>query len=645
MKGRLSTGWLRTIIRRPGFWFLLVTLILITIPHYGEHLGQPSFLTDLTGNLGLDRHAIERILYMAPIIWAGFMFGQKGAFIVSVVALACMLPRALLISDHPSDATFESIAVFVVGNLVALTFYSLNKERVRRVQLDALNEISGVASQSLELKQILNSSIESLTDVMKVDTGLVFLVDSDADRLVLTAYRGVSDEFVEGIRSMRLGEGYNGKVAQTGEALLVEDASTGPSETRELSRAEGLQSQMIVPMVSKGKVMGTLCVAVHGRRRFHRDELELLTAIGNQIGVAVENADLYEQEHQISGQLRQSEARYRELFESANDAIWTHDLAGNITAANRATAKLTGYTTEELTQTNVSDFLSPESLLIAGRLRAKLLLNEPVEQPYEQRITMRDGTEATLTLTTSLLTENGKAIGFQHMARDVTEERAMQENLHYYVEQITKAQEEERKRIARELHDETIQALVVLSRRLDQLGSGDEGIPEDKRAPLDNLREQVNNIVQDVRRLSQDLRPPTLDRLGLLPALQWMASNVGSRSGIAVEVEISGSERRLPPDVELVLFRIAQEALSNVWRHSKATAAKITVDFREAEIKLAVTDSGEGFALPGALGDLARDGKLGLAGMQERARLLGGTLTLESAPGSGTAVSVIVPAQ
>ena len=417
MKGRLSTGWLKSVIRRPGFWFLLVTLILITVPHYGEHLGQPSFLTDLTANLGLDRHAIERILYMAPIIWAGFIFGQKGAFVVSVVALACMLPRALLISDHPADATFESIAVFVVGNLVALTFYSLNKERVRRVQLGALNEISGVASQSLELKQILNSSIESLTDVMKVDAGLIFLVDSDADRLVLTAYRGVSDDFVQSISDMRLGEGYNGKVAQTGEALLVEDASEGPGETREMARAEGLRSQMIVPMVSKGKVMGTLCVAVHGKRKFHRDELELLTAIGNQIGVAVENAHLYEQEHQISGQLRQSEARYRELFESANDAIWTHDLAGNITAANKATAKLTGYTTEELTRMNVSDFLTPESLQIAGRLRAKLFLDEPVEQPYEQRITMRDGMEATLTLTTSLLTEDGKAIGFQHMAR------------------------------------------------------------------------------------------------------------------------------------------------------------------------------------------------------------------------------------
>ena len=644
MKGRLSTGWLRSIIRRPGFWFLLIILILITIPHYGEHLRQPSFLTDLTANLGLDRHAIERILYMAPIIWAGFLFGQKGAFVVSVVALACMLPRALLISEYPADATFESVAVFVVGNLVALTFYSLNKERVRRVQLGALNEISGVASQSLELNQILNSSIESLTDVMKVDAGLIFLVDSDARRLVLTAHRGISNDFVQSISDMRLGEGYNGKVAQTGEALIVEDASQGPSETREIAMAEGLQSQMIVHMVSKGKVMGTLCVAVRGRRRFHRDELELLTAIGNQIGVAVENAHLYEQEHQISGQLRQSEARYRELFESANDAIWTHDLAGNITAANKATAKLTGYTTEELTRMNVSDFLSPRSLEIAGHLRAKLFLNEPVEQPYEQRISMKDGTEAILTLTTSLLTENGKAIGFQHMARDVTDERAMQENLRYYVEQITKAQEEERKRIARELHDETIQALVVLSRRLDQLGSGEEGMPEDMRAPLDNLREQVNNIMQDVRRLSQDLRPPTLDRLGLLPALQWMASNVGSRSGIAVDVEISGAERRLPTDVELVLFRIAQEALSNVWRHSAAKAAKIAVDFREAEIELSITDNGQGFALPGALGNLARDGKLGLAGMQERARLLGGTLTLRSDPGMGTSVAVVVPA-
>jgi two-component system sensor histidine kinase DegS len=144
--------------------------------------------------------------------------------------------------------------------------------------------------------------------------------------------------------------------------------------------------------------------------------------------------------------------------------------------------------------------------------------------------------------------------------------------------------------------------------------------------------------------LSQDLRPATLDRLGLLPSLDWLATNVKDYSSIHVEVVTEGDERRLDPDIELVLFRIVQEALSNVWRHSQATAAQITVVFDTRKIRIIVKDDGQGFHVPKDIGDLAKDGKLGLAGMQERVRLLNGTVTVASEPGKGTVVTVDVHA-
>ena len=137
---------------------------------------------------------------------------------------------------------------------------------------------------------------------------------------------------------------------------------------------ENIRSQVIVPLKSKGKVMGTLSVAMHSYRQFRRDEVELLVAIGNQIGVAVENARLYEQEREVAEQLRASEERYRELFQNAHDAIWVHDMDGNIVSANAATARLTGYEVEELCGMNVRSFLSDESLSLAKEIRAKLLL-------------------------------------------------------------------------------------------------------------------------------------------------------------------------------------------------------------------------------------------------------------------------------
>ena len=646
MGEQLSASWLTRVIRRPGFWLILITLALITILHYGESLNQPSFLIDLTEKLDLDRHAFERIFYLAPIIWAGFLFGRRGAVTISVVALACMLPRAIFISPYPSDALFETGAVFVVGNLVAFTFSSLQKERVRRVYLAAVNQISGVLSQSLELNQVLGNAIDNVIDVMKVEIALVFLLDEEAGQLTLAAYRGVSEEFGQGMGGIKLGEGFNGRVAETGEPLYVEDASQDPNLTKMAVREEGIRSQLIVPLKSKGRVMGTLCLATRSRRQVLQEELDLVTAIGNQIGVAVENAHLYAHEREVAEQLRVSEERYRELFENANDAIWVQDLAGNIVAANKASEKLLGYTLQELLQmntVNVTGFLSDEGLDLAREIRRKLLEKQPVAQPYEQHIVRKDGTEATLMITTNLVTEDGKPVAFQHIGRDITEEKRMRENLSFYLQQVTMAQEEERKRIARELHDDTIQALIVLSRQLDDLACRASDLSQDDKLLLEGLWQQTNSIMEGLRRLSQDLRPATLDRLGLLPALEWLASDVGKLSGLNVQVETDGAERRLAPEVELVLFRIVQEALRNVWRHSQATSAQVLVEFQDGKTMITVKDNGKGFQLQSPMGDLTKSGKLGLAGMKERARLLGGSLKVESEPGKGTTVIVEAP--
>ncbi len=640
----LSISWLTRVIRKPGFWLILSLLVLITLPHYGEAFEHPAFLTHMMTNLGLTRHAFERILYLAPIVWAAFLFGRKGAIITSLAALACMLPRAIFISPTPPDAVFESSAVFVVGNALAITFDSLRKERERRIQLAALNQTSSVASQSLELSQVLNGSIDSVIDVMKVDAAMVFLVDEKTGELTLAAHRGVSAEFVRGVGGLKLGEGLNGRVAETGESLYVEDASQDPSLTRMAVREEGIRSQLIVPLKSKGKVMGTLCVAARSQRPVLPEELGLVTAIGNQIGVAVENARLYQQQQEVAEELRASEERYRELFENAHDAIWLHDLQGNIVTANESFVRLTGYTPEELRGIKAGDVIAEGCIDSVKDMEDPLLGDKAMGHLSEVTLVKKDKSEACVQLSTNPVLSNGQIVGFQHIARDVTEQKRMQDNLRFYLQQATRAQEEERKRISRELHDETIQALVVLSRQLDALASSGKGLSEKNSLLLEELRQQTNNVMQGVRRLSQDLRPAALDRLGLLSALEWLASDVTEYSGIATKIDVLGTERRLPEEVGLVLFRITQEALRNVWRHSQATEAEITVEFDQSKIMITVSDNGKGFNLPETIGDLARDGKLGLPGMQERARLLSGTLTVQSQLGRGSSITVEIPA-
>ena len=204
----------------------------------------------------------------------------------------------------------------------------------------------------------------------------------------------------------------------------------------------------------------------------------------------------------------------------------------------------------------------------------------------------------------------------------MTEEKHMQENLRFFLKEITKAQEEERKRIAQELHDDLVHALVIHGRQIDILSTMTKKLPK-RELPLrlEELRQETNQIMQGVQRLSQDLRPSTLDRLGLLSGVEWLASRTGEYSGINIDVNIIGDERRLPDEIELVLFRITQEALSNVWKHAEATQAEVVLEFHANMTRITIKDNGKGFPTPTSVTDLPRYGKLGLAGIKERAEL------------------------
>jgi signal transduction histidine kinase len=231
---------------------------------------------------------------------------------------------------------------------------------------------------------------------------------------------------------------------------------------------------------------------------------------------------------------------------------------------------------------------------------------------------------------------------FEHVARDVTRERRMQDNLRYYVQQITRTQEEERNRIARDLHDDTAQALYALTRQVDNYLRGSEDLSNGTISFLKGLEEQLRSVSQGVRRFSKDLRPPMLDDLGLLSTLRWLTGDTEQRCGVCTRLEVSGTERRLLQHVELAIFRIVQEALRNVEKHAAATAVYVSMKFEIDKISITIEDNGKGFELS-ELGELPRVGRLGLMGMEERARLLGGNMKIKSALNLGTRVLIEVP--
>ncbi len=225
-----------------------------------------------------------------------------------------------------------------------------------------------------------------------------------------------------------------------------------------------------------------------------------------------------------------------------------------------------------------------------------------------------------------------------HLAHKV---KVAQSNLRTYIGAITVGQEEERKRLARELHDDTLQSLIALNQRI-QLTQMEAHEPKLATA-LQELQSLTAQSISDLRRFVRALRPIYLDDLGLATALAMLAQEIRQSTDLHVHYEQVGREQRLPPTVELALYRMAQEALNNVVRHARASEAHIRVNFMPNSLTMTISDNGRGFEVPDNPAEFARQGHFGLLGLQERAELIGAQLLLDSQPGRGSSVTVVVP--
>jgi signal transduction histidine kinase len=212
-----------------------------------------------------------------------------------------------------------------------------------------------------------------------------------------------------------------------------------------------------------------------------------------------------------------------------------------------------------------------------------------------------------------------------------------------YVAAVTAAQEEERRRLARELHDETVQSLIALGHRVEMVQKALDKDPAKARQRLAELSQLTAATQQEVRRFSRALRPLYLEDLGFVPALEMLAQETEREHGLPVSFKVEGTVRRLPPDMELTAYRLAQEGLSNVIRHAQAQTAELTVVFTGTELRLQLRDDGRGFNPPVNPAELAQQGHFGLMGLHERVLLFGGRLEVRSKPGAGTTLEACLP--
>lgn len=230
---------------------------------------------------------------------------------------------------------------------------------------------------------------------------------------------------------------------------------------------------------------------------------------------------------------------------------------------------------------------------------------------------------------------------FNEMVQQISKYRA---GVRQYVADVTKSQEEERKRIARDLHDDTVQTLIAIGQRLELVKAALDD-PDKSRSKLAEVRSMITGAIASVRQFSRDLRPLALEDLGLAAAMQYLVSQLAQREGIDVHLNVDGEIDGLTNDMEVAIYRILQEALNNIKKHANATEVNVTVQFTRRHVRLIVKDNGRGFEVPEAITDFAREGSFGIMGLHERAQLFGGDVTIDSGPNNGTTITLVMPRQ
>lgn len=490
------------------------------------------------------------------------------------------------------------------------------------------------------LDELLNSVARYFLGVFGADVVAIFLYNDQSRSVTLqtVASRRKDSPLVSEKISLRMSpQSSFARCLEGHRKLLRVDCRSTAMDIIDLS---GLSQFAIVPMRSDDGIVGIMGLGLETDRPGWLDwaQERLLIAAADQAAVVIAKARLFQE-------LELSEAKYRTMTENVLDVVFSLDRLGRFTFLNSRVREILGYAPEELLGRYFSEILTQESWQTTVGVLEECRRSGLSTAEYEWEARGKNGQVVILDVRAALSYVEGQFVGQYGIARDITEVRATKRRvteMKDYLALITEVQEEERRRIARELHDDTAQALVALSRKLELCkGEIEDGTALVRR--IAELEDLLSQTIKNLREFIRALRPSVLDDLGLGAALDLLVKQCSRTFGFKIELHVDEGIRRLSPTLELTLFRIAQEALNNAGKHSSATSVVVDLALEDGQVVLTIEDDGCGFQWPVSGVELRRQGKLGITGMIERVEIAGGKLEICSQKGGGTKVTARVP--
>jgi PAS domain S-box-containing protein len=349
--------------------------------------------------------------------------------------------------------------------------------------------------------------------------------------------------------------------------------------------------------------------------------------------------------------LRKSEKRYRQLVKHAPAAIFEFDVEKQkLVALNDVFYEFLGYTKEEIEALDPIDLVAEESHALYSKRLGKVLAGEQISDEVEYKLRDKGGKELWALVNTRLFSEQGKPRRATVVAHDITElkraEEALRDSekrLRSLSSKLMKAQEKERRRLSKELHDELGQALALLKHRMRSIQRSLEEGQSPLKEKSEEVTQSIDGIIENVRRLSRDLSPSILEDLGLSSALRWLIENFDNQYALVTSFEIDNVDHLFSKEAQTNLYRIAQETLTNIGKHAEAKQVSFTVKENDGGVSLIIEDDGKGFDMNEVRAKQYPEKGLGLDAMEERAHMLGASLHVRSPVGEGTRISLKIP--